>query len=209
MFVVYLVALTRVYTLCLLYIRGLWQKCKTFFVLYGRGSDKVASLYCIYRGLDREHFLFTVYLCSLTECTLSISCVLRGLGKSVHFLSTDCITSNRDVVSILFTAYPEAPLRKCTPSAYYVYNGVHPLSTVYPGALGGEEKADDDKKEEEGEDPEIAEARREQEEKRKEKHRKMEEEREQMRQSIRDKVGYVHCFCCLTTVHLNFHNTYM
>ncbi|WAR22157.1 CPLX1-like protein, partial [Mya arenaria] len=38
------------------------------------------------------------------------------------------------------------------------------------------------------EDPEVAEARREAEEKRKDKHRKMEAEREDMRQSIRDKV---------------------
>ena len=57
------------------------------------------------------------------------------------------------------------------------------------GAMGG----DDDKKEDAGadgdEDPEVAEARREAEEKRKEKHRKMEAEREEMRQSIRDKVG--------------------
>ena len=54
----------------------------------------------------------------------------------------------------------------------------------------GDKKDDEGETNEEGEDPEIAEARREAEERRKEKHRKMEEERENMRQSIRDKVNH-------------------
>lgn len=54
--------------------------------------------------------------------------------------------------------------------------------------MGGDDEKKDEGSADDGEDPEVAEARREAEEKRKEKHRKMEAEREEMRQSIRDKV---------------------
>ena len=58
---------------------------------------------------------------------------------------------------------------------------------ILSGALGDDEKKEDAGGDD-GEDPEVAEARREAEQKRVEKNRKMEEERENVRQSIRDKV---------------------
>ena len=61
-------------------------------------------------------------------------------------------------------------------------------NSLFSGALGDDDKKDDAAADD-GEDPEVAEARREAEEKRVEKHRKMEEERENVRQSIRDKVS--------------------
>lgn len=57
-----------------------------------------------------------------------------------------------------------------------------------PGAFGGE---DEEERDENGELLSVVEARREAEEQRREKHRKMESEREDIRQGIRDKVGWV------------------
>ena len=77
---------------------------------------------------------------------------------------------------------------------------------TFVGAIGGEEG---EKKEgEEGEggiDPEIEAARREAEEKRQEKHRQMEAEREDMRQTIRDKVSEQPTLMCPKIVKVKQH----
>lgn len=63
---------------------------------------------------------------------------------------------------------------------------------IFIGAIGGGDKEGEGESKEDagggGEDPEVEEMRREAERKRKEKHEKAEAEREELRQSIRDKV---------------------
>lgn len=65
-------------------------------------------------------------------------------------------------------------------------------TVIFIGAIGGGDKEGEGESKEDagggGEDPEVEEMRREAERKRKEKHEKAEAEREELRQSIRDKV---------------------
>lgn len=65
---------------------------------------------------------------------------------------------------------------------------------IFTGAIGGGDKEGEGENKEDagggGEDPEVEEMRREAERKRKEKHEKAEAEREELRQSIRDKVTH-------------------